>query len=222
MEIATSHNGEPHAGSLKTKPAPTRRSCKPSAGPVFWEMHPSKQHRHPTLQEGTLSRCQGAKAAIKSLHTGVNTEAMLHICLNYSAIGKNEKMPFEATWKDPEMILVCQVSHTDRQKWHRVLFIGGIEKYNQLKLISKHSLTPSYTANVSLSNSRRTLGVGVGVRRSPRKLEFNNPCGDTDTWSGRPTDTSRTTSKYGPDRIRKCAPHCQQLRGGVSPKGTDV
>ena len=113
-------------------------------------------------------------------------------------------------------------SKSHRQKWHMVLFIGGIEKYNQLKLISKHSLTPSYTANVSLSNSRRTLGVGVGVRRSLRKLELNNPCGDTDTWSERPTDTSRTASKYGPDRIRKCAQHRQQLQGSESKKNRCV
>ena len=160
MEIAASHNGEPHAGSFKTKPAPTRRSCKPSVGPIFREMHPSKPHRHPAFQEGTLSRCQGPKAAITSSHTGVNTEAVLHICLNYSAIEKNEKTPFEGTWKDPEMIMVCQVNHTDRQKWNRVLFIGGIEKYNQLKLISKHSLTPSYTANCKLIKFKTDPGGG--------------------------------------------------------------
>ena len=42
----------------------------------------------------------------------------------YSAIKKNETMPFAATWMDLEMILLSKVSHTVKDKYMTSLIYG--------------------------------------------------------------------------------------------------
>ena len=43
----------------------------------------------------------------------------------YSAIKKNEIMPFAATWMDLEMIILSEVSQTEKDKY-MISFICGI------------------------------------------------------------------------------------------------
>ena len=38
----------------------------------------------------------------------------------YSAIKKNEIMPFAATWVDLEMIILSEVSQTEKDKYHMI------------------------------------------------------------------------------------------------------
>ena len=44
----------------------------------------------------------------------------------YSAIKKNEIMPFAATWMDFEMIILSKVSQTEKDKYHMISLICGI------------------------------------------------------------------------------------------------
>ena len=44
----------------------------------------------------------------------------------YSAIKKNEIMPFAATWMDLEIIILSEVSQTEKDKYHMILLICGI------------------------------------------------------------------------------------------------
>ena len=44
----------------------------------------------------------------------------------YSAIRKNEIMPFEATWMDLEIIILNEVSQTEKDKYHMISLICGI------------------------------------------------------------------------------------------------
>ena len=46
----------------------------------------------------------------------------------YSAIKKNELMPFAATWIDLESIILSELSKTDRVKYHMILLICKIKK----------------------------------------------------------------------------------------------
>ena len=41
----------------------------------------------------------------------------------YSAIKKNEIMPFTATWMDMEIIILSEVSQTEKDKYHMILLI---------------------------------------------------------------------------------------------------
>ena len=53
----------------------------------------------------------------------------------YSANKKNEIMPFAATWMDLEIVILNEVSQTEKDKYHMISLICEVEKRNiQMKL----------------------------------------------------------------------------------------
>ena len=44
----------------------------------------------------------------------------------YSAIKKNEVMPFAATWMDLKIVTLSEVSQTEKDKYHMISLICGI------------------------------------------------------------------------------------------------
>ena len=44
----------------------------------------------------------------------------------YSVIKKNEIMPFVATWKDLESVMLNEVSQTEKEKYHMAALMCGI------------------------------------------------------------------------------------------------
>ena len=53
---------------------------------------------------------------------------MWYICTleYYSAIKKNEIMPFAATWMDLEIIILSEVSQKEKDKYYMISFTCGI------------------------------------------------------------------------------------------------
>ena len=50
----------------------------------------------------------------------------IHTMEYYSAIKKNEVMPFAATWVNIEIIIPSEVSQKQTYKYHKILLICGI------------------------------------------------------------------------------------------------
>ena len=44
----------------------------------------------------------------------------------YSTIKKNEIMPFATTWMDLEIVILSEVSQTEKDKYHMISLICGI------------------------------------------------------------------------------------------------
>ena len=44
----------------------------------------------------------------------------------YSAIIKNEIMPFAATWNELEIIILSDINQTEKDKYHMISLICGI------------------------------------------------------------------------------------------------
>jgi len=44
----------------------------------------------------------------------------------YSAIKKNKIMPFAATWMELETLILSEVSHKEKDKYHMISLISGI------------------------------------------------------------------------------------------------
>ena len=62
-----------------------------------------------------------------SIDRGMDKEGVVHI---YNGIllshKKNEIMPFAATWMNLEMIILSEVSQTEKDKYHMISLICGI------------------------------------------------------------------------------------------------
>ena len=62
-----------------------------------------------------------------SINRGMDKEDVVHV---YDGIllshEKNEIMPFAATWMDLEMIILSEVSRTEKDKYHMISLICGI------------------------------------------------------------------------------------------------
>ena len=55
----------------------------------------------------------------------------------YSAIKKNEIMPFAATWMNLEIIILSEVSQTEKDKYHMMSLICVSKKTDTNELIYK-------------------------------------------------------------------------------------
>ena len=44
----------------------------------------------------------------------------------YSAVKKNEIMPFAATWMDLESVILSEISQTEKEEYHMITLIYGI------------------------------------------------------------------------------------------------
>ena len=55
----------------------------------------------------------------------------------YSGIERKEVMPFAATWMDLVVVILSEVSHTEKDKYHMISLIRGILKMAQMNLFTK-------------------------------------------------------------------------------------
>ena len=60
-----------------------------------------------------------------SIDRGMDKEDVVYICTMeyYSAIKKNEIMPFAATWMDLEVVILSEISQTGKEKCHMISLI---------------------------------------------------------------------------------------------------
>ena len=61
-----------------------------------------------------------------SINRGMDKEQVVYIYNGLLAIKKSEIMPLAATWIDLEMILLSEVSQTEKDKCHMISLICGI------------------------------------------------------------------------------------------------
>ena len=59
----------------------------------------------------------------------------------YSAIKKNEIMPFAATLMDLEIIILSEVSQTEKDKYHMMSYVWNLKKMIQMNLFTKQKWT---------------------------------------------------------------------------------
>ena len=60
----------------------------------------------------------------------------------YSAIKKNEIMPFVAMWMDREIIILSEVSQKEKDKYRMISHIFGILKKIQMNVFIKTEIDP--------------------------------------------------------------------------------
>ena len=59
-----------------------------------------------------------------SINRGMDKEGMIIYMMEYySAIKKNDIMPFVATWMDLEIVILSKVNQTEKEKYHMASLI---------------------------------------------------------------------------------------------------
>ena len=63
-----------------------------------------------------------------SIHRGLDSGDVVYIYTMeyYSAIKKNDIMPFAATWMELENLILSEMSQKDKDKYHMISLITGI------------------------------------------------------------------------------------------------
>ena len=59
---------------------------------------------------------------------GIKKMWYIYIMKYYSAITKDEIMPFAATWMDLEIVMLSEVSQTEKEKYHMILLMWRLLK----------------------------------------------------------------------------------------------
>ena len=80
----------------------------------------------------------------------------------YSAIKKNEIMPFAATWMQLEIIILSKVSQKEKDKYCMISCICGIWNMAQMNLSAKQKQTHrEQTCDCQRGGGRERNGLGV-------------------------------------------------------------
>ena len=75
----------------------------------------------------------------------------------YSAIKENEIMPFVATWMDLEIIILNEVSQSEKDKHHMIALRSGILKKNT-NLFTKQKQTHKYRKKLMVIKGEKWQG----------------------------------------------------------------
>ncbi len=72
----------------------------------------------------------------------MDKEDVVHIYKGILAIKKNKIMPFAATWMDLEIVILSEVSQTEKDKYHMIPLLCRIfKKMIQMNLFTQQSQT---------------------------------------------------------------------------------
>ena len=77
---------------------------------------------HPNVHSSTIYNIQDMEATLVPINRWMDKEGVEY----YSAIKKNEILPFAATSMDPENIMLSEISQTKKDKSHIISLICGI------------------------------------------------------------------------------------------------
>ena len=86
---------------------------------------------------------------------------VVHIC-NATLLSqqKNEIMPFAATWKDLEVIILSEVSQTEKGNYHMISFRCGISSMMHVNLFTEWKQTQDIENKLMVTKDRRRGGSG--------------------------------------------------------------
>ena len=84
----------------------------------------SKIYMQPNAHDSTIYNGQNVEAIYMPLtEEWMKKVWQIDIMEYYSTLGKNEIMPFAATWMDLEIIILSAVNQTERNKYHMISLI---------------------------------------------------------------------------------------------------
>ena len=82
---------------------------------------------HPHVHCSTIHNSQDMETIQMSIDRGLDSEDWyIYTMEYYSAIKKDDIMPFAATWMELENLILSEMSQKDKDKYHMISLITGI------------------------------------------------------------------------------------------------
>ena len=82
---------------------------------------------HPNVHSSTIYNSQDMEAPkCPSTDEWIKKLWYIYTVEYYSAVKKNETMPFAATWMDLGIIILSEISQTEKDKYYMIQLICGI------------------------------------------------------------------------------------------------
>ena len=84
-----------------------------------------KGHMHPNVYSSTIDNSQSMERAQMSIDGRMDKEDVVYIYTMeyYSAIKKNEILPFATMWMEQEGIMLSKISQSEKEKYHTASLI---------------------------------------------------------------------------------------------------
>ena len=79
--------------------------------------------------------------------------------MEYYSATKRHKLPFAEMWKDLETVIQTEVSQREKNKYHTLMHICGIQKYGTNEPICKSEIE-TQTQRTNIWKPREEDGVG--------------------------------------------------------------
>lgn len=81
-----------------------------------------KRPMHPCAHSSTLHNRQDMQNTQMSINKWMDKEDVVPMRNGMcSHVGKNEIMPFKATWADPEMVVLSEAGQQEKAKYHMII-----------------------------------------------------------------------------------------------------
>ena len=61
-------------------------------------------------------------------------DVVIYTMKYYSALKKNEILPFAATWMDLETVILSEVSQTEKEKYHDIPYVWNLKNEIELQM----------------------------------------------------------------------------------------
>ena len=89
----------------------------------------SKGHMHPHVYSSTINNSQSMeRAQCPSMDEWIKKMWYIYTMEYYSAIKKNEILPFATTWMELEGIMLSEISQSEKRKNHMTSLLRGLCK----------------------------------------------------------------------------------------------
>ena len=116
----------------KTKNRITICSSNPTPGHTSRQNSNSKRYVHPYVHSSTIHKSETWTQSKYSLADEQLTKVWcIHMMEYHAAIKENEIIPFAATWMQLEIIILSEVSQTERQILYDITYMWNL-KYDTL------------------------------------------------------------------------------------------
>ena len=111
----------------KTKNRTTIWSSNPTPVPISRGSHNSKRYMCPNIHYSTIYNSQDMEATkCPSTKEGIKKTQNIYTMKYYSAIKRNEVVPFAETWTDLEAVIQSKLSQKEKNNYHLLMHTCGI------------------------------------------------------------------------------------------------